>query len=275
MKIHEPKYRILVVKDQSKFSQTALQDGVNLAKKIDGSIDILQVRSPLQVAGRENQLAAWRELQLAGGQAKNSLQEEVDFIAAKERIPATCSFAFGNIINEVQQHIKTTQPDIVVLGKQRSNLLTILGLDLTSYLLKNYQGALLISREKETLGSQDDIALGLLDDLLINEKNRLSEDLEKCTKKPITVLKISTVANEQKSETPVSGLEQKAVTTFEFDPGTNLSSNISKYIERSGVNLLCVSRSQLFNLNKKLRTVTREIQKTVHKTNTPVLVLAS
>ena len=272
MKINKSKYRILVVKDQGKYSQAALQNAVNLAKKIGGSIDLLHVKSPSRVVGNENQLAAWRELNRESARTKKTLLEEVNQVAANERIPITCNFTFGNLINEVQRHINATQPDIVVLAERKTWLKNLLGIDLTSYLLENYQGALLISKDEQALGSHHDLSLGLLDDFLVKGKNELLVDLEKSTAKPITLLKINTSANEQKPS-DVSSLEEGTLstdmTTFEFDHGANIGKSVSKYIEMSGVSLLCVSKSNLTDFDKTLRTVTKQIQ----KTNTPVLVL--
>ena len=270
------KYRILVVKDQSKYFQTALQNAVNLAKKIGGSIDLLYVKSPSLVVRDENQLAAWRELNKESGSAKKTMKEVVEIIAATEQIPITYSFTFGNLINEVDQHIKSTQPDIVVLGKRRTQVIDLIRKDLTLYLLKNYRGSLLISGDEQLFGSHNDISIGLLDDFLINNKSRLSEDLKKCTEKPITLLKINNSTNEQTEPTDV--VKNKPViptdiTTFEFDQGANLSNSVSKYIEKSGVSLLCVCKSNLLDLDKKLKNVTRQIQQTIQKTKAPVLVL--
>ncbi len=57
--------------------------------------------------------------------------------------------------------------------------------------------------------------------------------------------------------------------TFEFDDGANISASVSKYIERSGVSLLLVSKDNLLDQNKKKGAVTKQIQ----KSKTPVLVL--
>ena len=260
-----------MVKDHTKYFQTALQNAVSLAKKIGGSIDILSVKSPFQVINDENQLAALRELNKASGGAKMTMKETVDSIAEAENLTISYNFTFGNLITEVRQHIGVTQPDIIVLGKRKTNIANLLGLDLTSYLLKNYHGALLISRDAQLFGTQDGMALGMLNDIHSENRSKLSEDLEKLTDKPITLLKINNLDNGQVEPSRFPS----DMTTFEFDHGANVSESFSKYIERSGVSLLCVRKSQLLDLNNKFRAVTKHIQKTIQKTNTPVLVLAS
>jgi|GEM_PF-968359 len=267
MKMNESKYRILVVKDRSKHARTALQNAVNLAKKIGGSIDILYVKPPSEVVENDNQLAAWRELNEESTRAKRTLLEEVNHISTNEQIPISCNFAFGNLISEVQSRIDSTQPDMVVLGKRKDWVKELLGMDLTTYLLKNYQGALLIAREEQTLDTSDDLTLGLLDDFLVKSKSPLLTDLEKTTAKPITLLKIK--SEDQQALDAAQPISTSGMKTFEFESGANVSSSVAKYIERSGVNLLCVSKNNLNSLNKTIKTVTRQIQ----MTNTPVLVL--
>ncbi len=279
MKKNDPKsnYRILVVKNQNKYFQSALQNAVNLAKKIGGSIDLLYVKSPSLVINQDNQLVAWRELNEESGTAKRTMKEVVELIAATEQIPITYNFTFGNLINEVQQHINTSQPDIVVLGKSKPSMTDLLKRDLTAYLLKNFKGAILISRDEHVFGSHDDIAIGWLDDSLNEGRSKLSDDLKRYTGKPITFLKINGSDDSQLKQVGTAGLKDDVITadmtTFEFDHGTNISNSVTKYIERSGVSLLCVRKSKILNLNKKISTVTRQVQKTVQRTNTPVLVL--
>jgi len=267
------RYHILVVTGQTRYSQTALQNAINLAKKIDGSINLFYVKSPSKVASHENQLAAFRELNVETAKAEKTMKQMVDMIASTEKIPITYSFTYGNVINEVQKQIEIETPDIVVLEKQKSSAKDLFGMDLTSYLLKNYKGAMLISGELQALGSEDDLSLGVLDDVLEEYQNDLSDILQKSTDKPITLLRINS------SESSDNGSSQRSsqpnLTTFEFEQGTNISSSISKYVEKSGVGLLCVRKSKLMDLNGELKSVSREIQLTVQKTNAPVLILES
>ncbi len=266
-----------MVKDQSKHFQVALQNAVNLAKMINGSVDLLYVKSPSQVASFDNQLAALRELHQESDTARKTMKDVVDLITASEQIPITYNLTFGNIINEVQQHINKTRPDIIVVGKRRTKITNLFGVDLTTYLLKNYQGALFISGEEKALSSPDDLALGSLDDLFSKNKSKLSGDLARRTSKPITFLKINSTNKKEKPSPSTMGSNEATMranmTTFEFDHTANISESVSKYVERSGVSLLCVQKSKLLDLNKEIKNVNRQIQKTVEKTNTPVLVL--
>ena len=271
------KYRILVVTDPSNPSQIALQNAVNLAKTIDGSIKVFDVKPPTQVVRNVNQLSAMRELNEERNRTRRKLSALVDQIAETERIPIIYDFAFGNVIYEVQEHINKTQPDIVVLEKSKPKVNGLLGTDLTSYLMKNFKGTLLISGDEKPLRHNNDIALGIIDDVHTGGVHHLTEDLERKSANPITLFKIKSANQVSVKEIPSDHKEEDTnrsnMTTFEFDQGVNFSKSVSKYVEKRGINLLCVRRSRLLDLNKSIKSVTKQIQKTVQKADIPVLIL--
>ena len=277
--ILKSKYHILVVWDQTKSSQIALQNAVNLAKSIDGSIELFYVKPLNQVVRYDNQLSAMRELNSENTRIEKTMKATVDHISETEHIPIIYDFTIGNVIQEVKKHIRKTQPDIVVLAKTKTKVSNVLGTDLASYLLKNFQGTLLISGNEKSRHPNNDITLGILDDFLAEDYNYLAGDLERSTAKPITRFKINTSENGIGKEMPATSEQEQSLhpnmTTFEFDPGANFSSSVAKYVQRSGVNLLCVRKSRLLDLNKQLKMDTRQIHKTIQKTDIPVLILES
>ena len=273
----QSKYRILVVTDQSGPVQIALQNAVNLAKTIDGSIELFYVKPPTSVVRNVNQLSAMRELNIERNRTRKKLRALVDQIAEAERVPIIYDFAFGNVINEVQEHINKTQPDIVVLGKANTKVSNLFGTDLTSFLLKKFNGTLLIASDDKALRAPNEIALGILDDFLTNENNVLAEDLEKRSTNPVTWFKINDTRTKPGAGSEVQSLQDQETgakaTTFEFEQGANFSNSVSKYVERSGVNLLCVRKSKLMDFKKQQKTVSKQIQKAIQKTDIPVLIL--
>lgn len=273
----QSKYRILVVSDQPELSTVALQNAVNLAKTIDGSIELFHVKSPTQVVRNVNQLSAMREVNTERNQTRRKLSALVDQIAESEGIPIIYDFAFGNVLYEVQEHINKTQPDVVVLEKSKPKVKNLLGTDLTSYMLKNFKGTLLISGDEKPLRQNNDIALGILDDVHAGGMNNLTGALEKKSANPVTLFRIKSSdqvgVKEIPSDSTEKGANRSNMTTFEFDQGVNFSKSVSKYVEKRGINLLCVRRSRLLDLNKSIRAVTKQIQKTVQKADIPVLIL--
>lgn len=269
------KYHILVVSDQTKTSRTALKNAVNLAKSIDGSIELFHVKPPAEVVRYDNQLSAMRVLNRERLRIEKDMKSMVDQIAENERIPIIYDFSFGNVTNEVIKHINKTQPDIVVLGKAKTKVNNLLGTDLTSYLLRNYKGTLLISSSDKALRAPNEISLGILDDILTQPNGELTADLEKNSANPVTWFKINgTEATTEQENLNVAGTPA-VTTTFEFEQGANFSNSVSKYVERSGVDLLCVRKSKLMDFNKNVKSASKQIQKAIQKTDIPVLILES
>ena len=275
----QSKYRILVVSDQTKSSRTALKNAVNLAKTIDGSIELFYVKPPAQVIKFDNQLSAMRELNRERLRIEKEMRAVVDQIAENERIPIIFDFTFGNVTNEVKKHIDKTQPDVVVLGKTKTKVNNLFGTDLTSYVLKNFKGTLLISSNDKALRAPNEISLGILDDILSHVNGDLAEKLEKNSANPITWFKINSTDSLPEEGSEDQNLNEtvtpSGTTTFEFEQGANFSNSVSKYVERSGVDLLCVRRSRLMDFNKNVNTASKQIQKTIEKTDIPVLILES
>ena len=271
------KYRLLVLLDQPNSSHTALKNAVNLAKMVDASIEVFHVKLPTQVVRFDNQIAVMRELVEERAKTKKTMQRLVDTITDEEKIPIKYNFTFGNVINEVQKHIDKTQPDIVVVGKRKAKLVNFLGDGLTSHLLKNHRGGILISGNEGKPTSNDSISIGFLDDVLTKTKSPIAEDLKKCTDRPLKLFKINRADSKPIERIPFSKTKEYALLPntiiFEFDNGMDISNSISKYIEKSKVGLLFVKRSKLLNFGNSLKTITSQFQKTINKTNIPVLIL--
>lgn len=271
------KYRLLVLFDQSKIAHTALRNAIDLAKVIDAGIDVFYVKSPTQVVRFENQIAAMRSIKEERSRAKKGMLKLANTISHEENIPVIFNFTFGNVINEIQKHIDKTQPDIVIIGKRKSKVVNFLGDGVTSHLLKNHVGGILISGKEDTLISGDNISIGFLDDTIKKNKCGIAEDLKKSTDKPFKLFKINNRAIDSKKETSFSKQKEEVLssntTTFEFDKGTDISDSISSYIDKSKVGLLCVEKSKLLNSGNLEKAIRRQIQKTINKTNIPVLIL--
>ncbi|MBG6130289.1 nucleotide-binding universal stress UspA family protein [Aquimarina sp. EL_43] len=270
------KYRLLVLIDQTKSSYTALRNAVNLAKVIDAGIEVFYVKSPMQVVQYDNQIAALRTLDEERIASKKAMQKLVDTVSDNENIPIIYSFAFGNVIAEVQSHIAKTNPDIVVIGKRKPKRVNFLRGGLTSYLLKNYKGGILISGNDKHLISGHNVSLGFLDDTSIHNEVGIVQDLKKCTDIPFKLFKIKKTGSQIKTPTAFSQPEEQSIVEntviFEFEEGMDTSSGLSKYIEKNKLGLLCVKREAKQTLSKSIGFDTK-IQQTINKTNVPVLIL--
>ena len=261
MKNSNPKYKLLVLFNESKTAITALNNAVNLAKTIDGSIDILHVKPATCVTNNSSQFAIMRTISDTTRNAKKKMNQLVSNLAKDSNIQISHNFTIGHVANEIQDHIDRTQPDIVVIGKRKAKILDFLGDGLTAHLLKHHKGELLISGE-ETLASFKDVSLGFLDDAIDKNGVSIAEDLKQNTSRPIKLFKTSS-----HSETSKTATNEPNTIVFEFDKASETSSSISKYVSKNKVNLLCMKRN--------ITTSLSQINTQITKTKVPVLVLAN
>lgn len=277
--ILKSKYRLLVLIDQTKSSYTALRNAVNLAKVVDAGIDVLYVKPPTQVVEHDNQIAVMRKLEEDRIASKKALQKLVSTISESENIPVIYSFTFGNVIAEIQNHITKTQPDIVVIGKRKTKMINFLGDGLTSYLLKNHKGEILISGDEKNLGSYTNVSLGFLDDVSMSNEIKITQDLRENSSKPFTLFKFKKTNSVSKTEdSSLKSKEQARVANtkvFEFEVGADNSDSLSKYIKKNKIELLCIKRTKDLKQSKSLKLINAKIRQTINKINVPVLILAN
>lgn len=275
--ILKSKYRLLVLFDHSKVAYSALRNAVNLAKVIDAGIDIFSVKSPIEVVRYENQLAAMRDIVEVRAKSKKKLRKLVNTISEEENIPVIYHFTFGNVASEIKDHIDKTQPDVVAIGKRKSKLFNFVGDGVTSSLLKNYKGAILISGSEEMSISSNNVSVGYLDDIFTEDRNNIAGELRRQTDGPIKVFKINTSGNDSSQEEDISlqneELNSTNTTIFEFDDALDFSNSASNYIEKSNVGLLCVNKNGPMTISNSLNAMSGQIQKTINKTKIPVLIL--
>jgi nucleotide-binding universal stress UspA family protein len=262
--------------DKSKASYNALRNAVNLAKLVDGSIDILQVKSPTSVVRYENQIASMRAIGDERSKQKKELKNIMQLIAKEEGIPMQCNFTFGNVRNEIKNHIEKTKPDIVVLGKRKKKLVNFLGDHVTKDLLKTHKGSILISGNNDDAFSlYNNKSIGFLNTIDGIDKLALTNDLKKLTKKPLKIFKINHYDAPQTTHVASVKVnehtEKKKTIVYEFDAKDNAASGMANFISKNNLALLCIKKdknngSLLSRLNKTLTT-------TIEKTNIPVLIL--
>ena len=262
MKKSNSKYKLLVIFNESKTAKTALNNAVSLAKTIDGSIDILHVKPATCVTNNSNQFAIMRTISDTTRNAKKKMAKLVSVIEEENNLEVSHSFTIGHVISEIQDHIHRTQPDMVIIGKQKANTLGFFGDGLTKHLLKHFKGELLISAGEKALTSFKDVSLGFLDDTVLKNKVSIAENLKQKTSRPIKLFKTSS-----NTETSKTTSNQPNTLIFEFDEASKTSSSISNYVSKNEVNLLCMKRNITGPLN--------QINPQIIKSKVPVLVLAN
>jgi nucleotide-binding universal stress UspA family protein len=278
MKTHSTtsRYKILVLMDKSKASSKILKDAVKFAKIIEGSIDIFQVEPPTNVVKYDNQITIMRDIDEERFKQEMVLKEIVSSIKNEEGLPVICNFTFGNVKNEIKNHIEKTKPDIVVLGKRKKKVVGLLGDQITEDIINSFTGSVLISGNTKGLSSFENQSIGFFNTIDGIEKIALVNDLKEHTKKPLKFFK--TLSDEElrsKKEVLEKMKEQelkKNAIVYEFDANNNNGTEMASFISKNNLALLCVHKNVDENSSLKGK-LAKIITKTIEKINVPVLVL--
>ena len=105
---------------------------------------------------------------------EKKIQNLVTPISKEYDVNINTSFAFGNVKNEIENRIKTAQPDVIVLGKRKQKKLSFIGDNITDFVLSIHEGAVMIASEIDGLEPEKELSLGFYN----NEKEPLNLVLE-------------------------------------------------------------------------------------------------
>lgn len=260
------KYKIAVFSDLKKSASSTLKSAVSLAQMIDGEIELFYVKKPSEIVDRDNQLSAMRTINAQYSETERRIFKMVDSIAKEHHVNINYRFSFGNVKNELAKYMKVEQPDIVVLGKRKPKLLTIMGDCITDFVLKNYKGVVLLAANSNTIEPNTALSMGVLlgDEESLNFT--FAEDLMLHTQQPLTSFRITTKLNHL-----LETKAKEAVTTIDyvFDQGDQALQNISNYLVKSNINLLCVRRE---SASKSTSNLNSDVNKVVDKMNVSLLL---
>ncbi len=263
------KYKILVLSDLKENTTEILKSSVSLAKIIGGEVKFFHVKKPTDVVERESQLSAFRTINEQHTVTKKGIEKFVDSASKAYGVAIDYSYAFGNVKNEIKQYIKENQPDVIVLGKRKSMPISLIGDKVINFILKKYDGMVMIVDDKNTLEPNKKLSIGLLSDAeqLINVA--FADDLIKQTDEPLKSFRIVNSSNNTPIET--DNPATKKTVEYVFEHNDNTISNLSNYLSKSSINLLCVDRS-VNNGNTAL--IKSDIKNIVNKTNVSMLLTA-
>lgn len=255
------KYKLLVLTDLSKSATKAIDNAVNLAKIINGSIDIFHVLKPSDIAEYENQYSAIRTIEEERHKTRNKLRTLVREISQKENIKINANFRLGNLQSEVLDEIESSKPDIIVLGKRTPKLVNFLGDSFTKFILKNFNGSVLISGKENAVHATEAMSLGLLNTTTADLPQGITTELQRRIKNPIKQFHVGTAPN-KKSEN---------VITYEFENNSNVMDNIATYVSKNNIGLLFINHQT--KENSLFKNITSNIKEAIHKINVPILIV--
>lgn len=252
MNTQKSKYRLLVLMDISTTSHNILKNATNFAKLVNGSMDVFQVKKTTNLVNSESQIATIRTMNHEDLNKKKEFRNIIDLVSQEEKIPVTFNFVYGNIKNEINDHIEKTKPDIVILGRRKKKKIHFLGDGLIKNLLKNHNGAILIADDDDAFTSYQDKSIGFFNDLDSSEKTALTNDLKKLTEKPLKLLKNNQNTSLDSNEDTI---------LFELDAKGAPTKEIGSLILENNISLLCVNKKNDISI------------KTIEQIKTPVLIL--
>ena len=259
------KYKILVLSDLKKSPSTILKSTVSLAKIIDGDIKFFHVKKPSDVVERESQLSAMRTINQEQIITGKKIQEALAPISKDYNVNINSTFAFGNVKNEIEEHIKATNPDVIVLGKRKAKGLRFLGDNITDFVLKIHKGPVMIASNKNGFTPDKELHLGLFND---NEESfdlEFTEALIAQTKRPLKSFNI--ITNTNVTEEKEVSVSTKTV-DFVFEKNDNTIKNLSNYLLKNDVNLLCVNRQK-----DKSNVLKSEIKDVIDNVNVSLFII--
>lgn len=236
------KYKILVLSDLKDATNSVLLNTMSLAKMIDAEVDFFYVKKPIEIVDKENQLSAKRTINRDHFDTDKKIKQLLEPFSIDYNQKIKANFSFGNVKEEILKQVDKVKPDVIVLGKRKSSPFKLIGDNITDFLLKNYKGSLFIAADNNQVSPNKTISAGVLN--AIDASATLANEILEHSKKPLKTFKIG-------SETPTieNRLGNKDVIEYVFEKNDSSINNLSNYLNKNDINLLCVNRG--LNDNKK------------------------
>ncbi|MGB6154225.1 MAG: universal stress protein [Pricia sp.] len=241
-------YKILVLSDLNNATDKMLANTVRLAKIINGEIAIFNVKRPTEIVAIDNQLSAMRSINTEHSVIDKKLSKLIAPISKSQEVDITHSFAFGNVKDEISSYIKKHTPDIIVLGRRKYNPLSFVGDGITEFVLKTFDGPILIASDKYVMEPEEKMALGVLNGSARSLNLEFAEDLMANVLKPIKSFKFVKNSNAPK---PTKLAKDGEITEYVFDYNDRAVSSLSKYISKNRVDLLYLGRGKKGSVDEK------------------------
>jgi nucleotide-binding universal stress UspA family protein len=256
-------YKILVLSDLKSDVKSILKSSISLAKMIHGDLNFFHVKGATDIVEKDNQLSAIRSINSEYKTINKKIQNLTIPISEEYGISINTKFSFGNVKGEIEKYIKELQPDIIVLGKRKSKPFNFIGDHITDFILKAHSGVIMIASKNNPLAPNKEILLGTLNDLELSKNLVFADNLIENAKKPLKSFKIvenTNALNETQTSTNGKTIE------YLFEKNDNSMKNISNYISKNKINLLCVNRDGQNNKNKA------DIKEIIEKLNVSLLL---
>jgi nucleotide-binding universal stress UspA family protein len=153
------KYKILVLSDLKENSKYALRYAVQLAKEIDANIECLHAKGISDITQIEDPLSAMNVIREVYNTMEIKLDEFIKPVIKDTDVKIKSTFVYGNIKNEIENHIIKSQPDMIILGERLPRKLKFLGDNITRLVERSFKGVIFIADDNNTLDANGNISL--------------------------------------------------------------------------------------------------------------------
>lgn len=218
-------YRITVLLDSIEKIGDILGSSLRFSAQLNARVEVLYLKSPLDVVKQENQLSAKRDLYEDARRARKRLKGHVS--AMQLETPVSTKVTYGNVKDSLQQYIEDQKPDLVVSSKEWFKLNGN----------PSHPIPWLILQGPSDFPNEEALNLGIYQDVSFqNHETGIVKRILEQAKTPLLYFKIRK-KNESKTENKANDS-----TEYVFTEGSNALESIAKYTERLKLGLLCVAR---------------------------------
>lgn len=262
------KYKILVLSNLKDSTDTILKSTISLSKIINSEIHFFYVKQPTDLIKSENQLSAKRTINREQVVTDKKIQNIVQPFIEQYQLNIGYSFAFGNIKEEIENVINEYKPDIVVLGKRKPKSVALFGDSITQFVIKKHTGSILIAADENALEPDKHFSLGFFNGLEEDFNLEFANDLLEHIQKPMKAFKVvKNTKEENKEKLP----RNEKIVEYVFEHRDGALQNVSHYLSKSKVNLLCVVRNQKQSKDKTNQFMT-DFKEAINEFNVSVLL---
>jgi len=261
-------YKIVVFTDLKESLNNTLKSTLSLVKMLNGEIALFHVKKASDVVNKESQLSAIRSINGEYLNMEKKIKSIVKSFSKDFGVPITYSFSIGNLKNEIAEYIKEQKPDIIVLGKKKSKLFNLAGDNLIQFVLSQHKGPIFLTDEQNVLELNNKLCFGVLNDEEHSSIVDFTEDLLLHSQKPLTSFRIIKNTNVSKE---IRDSKSKNTLEFVFEENDNSIQNLSNYLSKNHISLLCVNRTN--DKRSKNHSITSNIGNVIGTLNVPLLLM--
>lgn len=155
-------YKVLVLSDLKETTNYALQNAVKLSKTIDTAIEFFHVKKPTDIVSTDSQLSAMRNINKEYVNTEKKISNFITPFIENEGVRIQASFAFGNIKNEIENHINSCKPDVIILGSRKRKVLSFVGDKIIDFVSKSHKKTVIIVSNGQDFDFENEFSLDFM-----------------------------------------------------------------------------------------------------------------